>query len=405
MNRLFKFAIGLAFAFAIAIATPVENKLGAQDVTITIAKTKPKDDVETKKPFKGKRPSVDVAILLDTSGSMSGLISQAKTQLWSIIQQFADAKKNGQTPSLRVSVFEYGNSRLPASEDYIRQVVQLTDDMDKVSEALFALKTNGGDEYCGAVIGEAIKRLDWSTETNAYKAIFIAGNEPFTQGPVNYHKTCKTAIESGIVVNTIHCGDYSTGVQGKWKHGAELAEGEFMNINQDRQLVHIEAPQDKIIIKLNDELNKTYLWYGEKNVRDGYAQNQVEQDKNAKKSMFGFFSRGKAKSSKAYGNFNRDLVDTMDENEGILDSVKPSALPSRMQKMSAAERVAHVKKMKTKRVEIQKKIVEASKAREDFVANQRKKMAGKEGQGNTLGDVINAAVSEQLRASGFDVKK
>lgn len=405
MKRFFKFAICLA----LAIAIPVENELLAQDITITVSKTDQKDDAEKddkkKKPFKGKRPSVDVAILLDTSNSMDGLISQAKSQLWNIIQQFADAQKNGQTPILRVSVFEYGNTKLPASEDYVRQVVQLTDDMDKVSEALFALKTNGGDEYCGSVIREAIKRLDWSSEPNAYKAIFIAGNEPFTQGSVNYRKSCKKAIESGIVVNTIHCGDYSTGVNGKWKHGAEMAEGEFMNINQDRKLVHIEAPQDEIIIKLNAELNKTYLWYGDKNVRDGYADNQVEQDNNARKSGFGFFSRGRAKSSKAYGNVNRDLVDTMDENEAILESVKPSDLPGEMQKMSETERIAHVKKMKGKRVEIQKKIVEASKARAEHVAKKRKEMASKGDQSNTFGEVINSAVNKQLRASGFDVKK
>ena len=102
--------------------------------------------------------------------------------MWSIIQQFGDAKKAGKTPVLRVSVFEYGNTNLPASEGYIRQVVALTDDLDKVSEVLFALNTNGGDEYCGQVIQEAIKRLDWTAEPNSYKAIFIAGNEPFTQG-------------------------------------------------------------------------------------------------------------------------------------------------------------------------------------------------------------------------------
>jgi hypothetical protein len=72
---------------------------------------------------------------------MDGLIGQAKSQLWNIVQQFADAKKNGMTPALRVSVFEYGNTNLPATEGYIRQVV-LTDDLDSVSQALFQLTTN-----------------------------------------------------------------------------------------------------------------------------------------------------------------------------------------------------------------------------------------------------------------------
>ena len=65
--------------------------------------------------------------------------------------------------------------------------------------------------------------MNWSKETNGYKAIFIAGNEPFTQGPVDYHQACKRAIERGIVVNTIHCGSSAEGVQGKWQDAAHLA--------------------------------------------------------------------------------------------------------------------------------------------------------------------------------------
>ncbi|EMI17622.1 secreted protein containing von Willebrand factor, type A domain protein, partial [Rhodopirellula maiorica SM1] len=278
----------------------------AQGVTITIEKdSNKKSDSKKKAPFSGTRPSVDVAILLDTSNSMDGLIGQAKSQLWNIVQEFAKAKKKGKTPLLRVAVFEYGNSGLPASEGYIRQVVQLTDDLDKVSEALFALSTNGGDEYCGQIIKEAVKRLDWSSEPNAYKAIFIAGNEPFTQGAVDYRSACKKAIGAGIVVNTIHCGDYQQGINGKWKDGADIAEGEYLNINQDERVVHIKAPQDKIIIKLNNELNQTYLWYGSKNKREAYAENQVVQDANAS-GIGGLSSRAATKSSSLYRNVGRD---------------------------------------------------------------------------------------------------
>ena len=70
----------------------------------------------------------------------------------------------------------------------MRLILPLTDDLDRVSEELFTLKTNGGEEYCGCVIRDAVKRLDWSRSGDVYKAIFIAGNEPFTQGPVNFHR-------------------------------------------------------------------------------------------------------------------------------------------------------------------------------------------------------------------------
>ena len=395
MKRLSLFAC--LFAAVAVCGTPMLGS--AQEVTVVAKKGGDDNEVarSKKKPFKGKRPSVDVAILLDTSNSMDGLISQAKTQLWNIVLQFADAKKNGQTPNLRVAVFEYGNSGLPASEDYIRQVVKLTDDMDKVSEALFALRTNGGDEYCGAVIKEAIKRLDWSKENNGYKAIFIAGNEPFTQGSVNYQDSCSKAIQKGIVVNTIHCGDYSAGVTGKWKHGAELAEGEFMNINQDRKVAKIKTPQDEIIIRLNAELNRTYLWYGAKGKRQAYAANQIAQDKNAIATGSSSL-RIATKAGSLYGNRGRDLVDTLADDETILEKLDESELPEAMQKMTPAERKSHIKKLAAQRLEIQKKIAEVSKLRAKFVAEQQKAMPA---ASDTFGAVVEEAVAEQLEEAGF----
>ena len=140
------------------------------------------------------KPLIQIAILLDTSSSMNGLINQARTQLWTVVNEFARTKQSGQAPMLQVAVYEYGNSGLVAGEGYIRQVLPLTDDLDAVSEKLFALTTNGGDEYCGQVIDAATKGLGWSDSAKVYKAIFIAGNEPFTQGPVSYQASCAAAI-------------------------------------------------------------------------------------------------------------------------------------------------------------------------------------------------------------------
>ncbi|MBU0618051.1 MAG: VWA domain-containing protein, partial [Planctomycetes bacterium] len=151
-------------------------------------------------------PRIEIALLLDTSNSMDGLIGQAKTQLWKVVNEFIPARRDGRQPELRVALFEYGNSGLPASEGHIRLVTPLTDDLDKVSEELFALTTNGGSEYCGQVIQVATNCLDWSASSDDLKVIFIAGNEPFTQGQVDYRAACRAAISKGIVINTIFCG-------------------------------------------------------------------------------------------------------------------------------------------------------------------------------------------------------
>ena len=197
-------------------------------------------------------PVVQIAVLLDTSGSMSGLIEQAKTQLWKLVNEFITAKQDGKTPVVQVALYEYGKSSLRAEENWIRQIQPLTRDLDKISEELFALTTNGGDEYCGAVIQRATKDLAWDANPKVYKAVFIAGNEPFTQGPVDSKKSCQEAIAKGIIVNTIHCGSESQGIAGNWNQGALLADGKYLVIDQNQAIVHIEAPQDKENVKLNE---------------------------------------------------------------------------------------------------------------------------------------------------------
>jgi hypothetical protein len=161
------------------------------------------------KAIRDNEALVQIAILLDTSSSMDGLIEQAKSQLWKIVNEFNDAKQGDKTPVVQVALYEYGNTNLSIGTNYIRQVLPFTRDLDQVSEQLFKLTTNGGDEYCGAVIREALDKLSWDNNSKTYKVIFIAGNEPFTQGPISANDACKAAIQKGVVINTIHCGNHA----------------------------------------------------------------------------------------------------------------------------------------------------------------------------------------------------
>src|SRR3954465_14738362 len=148
------------------------------------------------------KQSIMLALLLDTSNSMDGLIDQAKSQLWKIVNELAAARCDDKTrPTIKIALYEYGNSGLPATLGYIRQVSPLTNDLDLISEKLFALRTNGGEEYCGQVIKTSLDKLEWSTSGADLKLIFIAGNEPFTQGEVPYRASCTLAKQRDVVVN------------------------------------------------------------------------------------------------------------------------------------------------------------------------------------------------------------
>lgn len=382
-----------AFSFILSAVANAQPEVQREDVD---ARVRPAIEVAA------RRAPVDVAILLDTSNSMDGLIHQAKSQLWTIIQEFARAKKYGRAPYLRVALFEYGNTNLPAREGYLRQVVPLGDDLDVLSEALFSLTTHGGDEYCGQVIDEAISRLDWSDSPASYQAIFIAGNEPFTQGKVSYRNSCGRAAGRGIIVNTIHCGDYDEGVRGEWREGARIGRGEAFNIDQDRKVIFIPCPQDPFIIKLNEDINKTYLWYGSKKDRVSYYSNQSAQDMNARSlSSEAAVGRTITKSSKMYDNRSRDLVDRWIDAEDSLDKIPEDKLPEAMQKMTPRERIEHVKKMAEKRKELREQINKLSVEREEYLAAERSRMAQEDGA-ETLGDAIVSAVRKQLAGAGFE---
>ena len=177
MNRLNRFKKTLASITLLVFLVACGKHVDAQP-------TVPTPDP----PPAGKK--IKIALLLDTSNSMDGLINQAKSQLWNIVNELALAKCEGEKPTVKIALYEYGNDRLTASEGYIRMVTPLTNDLDQISQDLFRLTTNGGSEFCGHVIQTSLNQLDWGNEDADLKLMFIAGNEPFTQGSVNYTQVC-----------------------------------------------------------------------------------------------------------------------------------------------------------------------------------------------------------------------
>ena len=347
-----------------------------------------------------QKPVIQLAILLDTSGSMEGLIEQAKTQLWKIVNEMATAKQDGESPMLEVGLYEYGKDSIPASEKYLRMITPLTTDLDLISEELFKLKTNGGDEYCGTVIQSAVRGLKWNKDNNQLKVIFIAGNEPFTQGSIDYKESCREAVTKGIIVNTIFCGNNTEGINTFWKDGADRADGKYMNIDHNQKIVHIPAPQDKEINDLGKQLNTTYIAYGQ----NGAAKKmrQEAQDANAASvSPQALVQRSAAKAKKMYTNVEWDLVDASKEGNVKVEELEEEALPEEMKKMSKTERKKYIEKKQKEREEIQNKINQLSKERDKYVAEKRKKEAG----ADTLDDAIITAVRSQAAGKNYKFEK
>ena len=396
---------------AYSITTREDAAPGSMEITVTPGReeTTPEasaapDQAAAKKD---DRAVVQIALLLDTSGSMTGLINQARTYLWKIVNDMTLARQNGRLPDIRIALYEYGNDGLSSKDDWIRQVLPFTDDLDKVSEELFKLNTNGGTECCGAVIDRAVKELKWNTEDpNALKLVFIAGNEPFNQGSVPYAESIARGLAKGITVNTIHCGSAGDRDTALWKDGAKKGDGSFLNIDHNATPPDPETPYDAELAGLSSSLNGTYLAYGSSEVQAERLGKQESQDKQALElSSSASIGRAMAKANKAaYRNTSWDLVDLY-ERDGLqaLGKVNSAGqLPRELEGKTPEEVAAIVKKKAEERGTLQKKVRELDARRNEWLAKWKAQQSvSKNARPDSLDDAIIRTVRKQASKKRF----
>lgn len=361
---------------------------------IACAKAKASEKKEVHPPKKEK--TIKVALLLDTSSSMDGLINQAKAQLWEIVNELSYAKCGNEKPNLQIALYEYGNDELEKSDGYIRRVLRFSSDLDDISERLFALDTNGGSEYCGEVIQTSLNELEWGKNSDDLKMIFIAGNEPFTQGKVSYKDAITNAKENDIVVNTIFCGNYNDGISGMWQDGANKGAGDYMTINHHKKIVHVVTPYDDEIIILNKKLNKTYVYYG--NIGYSKIKSQQKEDENAEMlDEVVAVKRAVTKSSRLYKNASWDLVDAEKKKDFKYSKIKKNQLPKELRNKSTEEIKQYVAEKGKERTKIQAKIQELNKKRRKFVAKKQAESSKK----NELESVMIKAIKKQAKKKNY----
>jgi hypothetical protein len=332
--------------------------------------------------------AIDVAICLDTSGSMDGLIDAARRSIWGIVNQLATATP---TPKLRLALLSYGNVGNDATAGWVRIETQLTDDLDLVSQKLFALRTNGGEEYVGRVVQACIEQLAWSSDAAALKLLVVAGNESADQDrEVDFRKACGSAIQRGIVVDSIYCGNAADGDAPGWAEIARLTDGVYATIDHNRAAVAIESPFDAQITALSAELNTTYIPFGAGGA--GGLSNQRAQDSNALGASPAVAAQRAVTKCNANYSCAWDLVDACRQADFELASVRTEDLPEAMRGMTLEQRRAHVAEKLEQRTRLQQQIGELDRKRAAFVAEQQKELAQ---SGTTSFD---AAVCEAVRA-------
>jgi hypothetical protein len=361
-------------------------------------------------PVAEEAKPIDLVLCLDVSGSMNGLIDSAKIRLWDIVNELARLKP---TPKLRVALYSYGHSRYPAASGWVRKETDLTEDLDDVYKALNALTIGGGTELVARVTKTALDDQKWSTEKGALKFLFVAGNEPADQDEaVVLDDVAAQAKKAGVIINTIYCGSVSDPDSAGWAKFAETAGGKYMNIDMNKaaQQVVVKTEFDDKIIKLGEQLNKTYVAYG----KDGKkrALNQLAQDANALKAApaapgagaAAAIARAESKAGALYRNSTWDLVDRMKEKDFDLSKVPEDELCDELKQLKPEERLAFLKKKAEERAALQKEIAELSAKRQKKIDEEIAKLPRSDKE-KALDEAVKGLIREQAKTKGFEVQE
>jgi hypothetical protein len=345
-------------------------------------------------------PSViDLAICLDTSGSMDGLIDSAKQTLWSIVNDMALVEP---APMLRVALLTFGNDGHSEENGWVFVDSPLTTDLDLISQKLFGLSTNGGTEFVGRVVDAATSDLAWSTDPNALKLLVVAGNESADQDTkISFRDASKKAITAGIMVNSIYCGDAMDQLAPAWREVSLLADGHFSSIDQNNGMVVIDTPFDDELSALTASVNGTYVPWGQSG-QQGWLNQSTQDSNNLGLNNDAMAQRAMAKNSALYS-CSWDLVDATKANQVELKDVDREFLSDELKAMTDEELKAHVTTMGEKRTKIQADVSVVAAKREAWLIKERMKLQVDDS--NALDRVMRDAIRTQAATKGLKFKQ
>jgi len=351
-------------------------------------------------PQTNERPRVEVVFVLDTTGSMGGLIQAAKEKIWSIATTMASAQT---APDIRMGLVAYRDR----GDAYVTRVVDLSADLDSVYATLMDFQANGGGdgpESVNQALHDAIHKISWSQGTQAYQVVFLVGDAPphmDYQDDIKYPETLAAAAAKGIAVNTIQCG-HDGSAQQEWERIASLGHGRYFQVEQAGSAVAIATPFDEKLARLSAKLDDTRLYYGtvaEKakarlklNASDKlHAASSVES--RARRAAFNVSTSGTA-------NFLGDgeLVDDVSSGRVELSSIDRDALPEPMQAMAPAEQEALISETAVRRDTLRREVQELAKQRSAYLEKKVDELGGAR---DSLDHKIYSAVREQAGKLGL----
>jgi len=321
-------------------------------------------------PPSSNRPVVEVVFVLDTTGSMSGLISAAKEKIWSIANTLASADP---APDIRMGLVGYRDR----GDTYVTTVAPLSDDLDAVYSRLMQYQAGGGGdgpESVNQALHEAVTRMAWSKPSaRNYRVIFLVGDAPphmDYRNDIRFPETCGLAARRGIIINTIQCGAEQETTR-IWQKIAHLSEGSFFHVSQSGSAVLYRSPYDEKIAKLSKAFDETRLYYGDAEHiakmegRSKMADKIYEAASPSAVAKRTIFNSRKSGAKNFLG--GQELVQAVEDGTVDLKKIKREHLPARLREMKPSELKQHVDERIRKRKALREEISKLSKKRQDYI--------------------------------------
>jgi hypothetical protein len=388
-------------AAAVAVYPALTQTIAAP-VNIPVKVADPVGAIPTAPP--GQRPVVEAVFVLDTTGSMGGLIQAAKDKVWAIASTLAAAQP---APIVRMGLVAYRDR----GDDYVTRVIDLSTDLDQVQAELFKLQAQGGGdgpESVNQAIHEAVTRIGWSREPGVYRVVFLVGDAPPHLDYANdtpYTETLAEAGRRGIRVNAIQCGQQDD-TRAQWQRIAQLGNGGYFQVDQGGGAVAIATPYDAPLAKLSAALDDTRLYYGSAAQQDKRA-GKVAEAKAAQAAAAPAVLARRAEFVASPGGAasvlgDQDLVEAVTKGRVDLDRLPAAELPKPLAKLDAPERARVVKEAAAKREDLRVQMQDLAAKRAAYL-DQKVAEAG--GAKDSLDSQIWTAVKKQGTEAGLSYDK
>ena len=339
----------------------------------TVATTTTTATTPEVKPVTKSEKNIEIVFVLDTTGSMSGLIDGAKTKIWNIVNEILQNQKGN--AKVKIGLIGYRDK----GDEYITKLTQLSENIDNTySELMNFVADGGGDEPedVRRALHEAVNNIQWSNSTSN-KIIFLVGDAPPHEDYQDYPSTivtAKKAKEKGIIINTIQCGNLAH-TDKFWKEIAQYASGEYFAIPQDGGSYVMKTPYDEKLETLGYELDKKYIPYGRIKEQRAAKSDKIMKDTkiSSTATMEAKADRAKNKTLNRYSYSSNDLIQAIENKKVNLSSLKQEELPEEMQKMSKDEQEKYVDSLVQERKKIKEEITKVSREREVYIKENSEK--------------------------------